>query len=94
MKLNPIAMAMLAISVCALSACSDGTGSSQKQATVTDTIQVAVGTVSDDADLLHNANALAWQKASFQRKRETCSKVLLALHERGNLPVHDLTILS
>ncbi len=90
MKLYPIAMATLAISVCALSGCSDGTGSSQKQATVTDTIQVAVGTVSDDADLLHNANALAWQRASFQRKRETCSKVLLALHERGNLPVHDL----
>ena len=92
MKLNPIAMATLTVSVCVLSACSDGTGSSQKHATVsvTDTIQVAVGTVSDDADLLHNANALAWQKASFQRKRETCSKVLLALHERGNLPVHDL----
>ena len=34
MKLNPIAMATLTISVCALSACSDGTGSSQKQATV------------------------------------------------------------
>lgn len=92
MKLKSIVMTTIAISLCSLSACSDSTGTAEKQPNIglTDTIQVAVRTVSDDADLLHNANALAWQKASFQRKRDTCNKVLLALHERGNLPVHDL----
>jgi hypothetical protein len=39
---------------------------------------------------LHNANMLAWQKASFQAKREACSEVILALYENGKLPVNEL----
>ncbi|NDV90055.1 hypothetical protein GTH32_02460 [Alteromonas sp. 345S023] len=39
---------------------------------------------------LHEANMQAWQKASFQAKREACSEVILALYTHGKLPLNEL----